>query len=246
MAGVSLRLGAACRGADQQYRHDGVYLCRLWRGDVWLPAGNAAWIAIGVVGGLSAVNLLGVAFGKTLQNVLSGAKVLGLLGIVLAGVVFGQIGHLNPVRDGLPVVGPGFGWRWCLCFTRSAAGATRCLSPPRSASNGAICLGFVLGNSRDYGRLSGRKRVVSGRARLRGCTGHAYAGDRHAIGCRCVGRDGCGAVGNAFHVGGDKRYDFRRIAGICGRGRRPSCVCFFGVDGTASRPCPWPRLPFKP
>ena len=74
-----------------------------------LPAGNAAWIAIGVVGGLSAVNLLGVAFGKTLQNVLSGAKVLGLLGIVLAGVVFGQIGHLNPVRDGLPVAGPGFG-----------------------------------------------------------------------------------------------------------------------------------------
>jgi hypothetical protein len=42
-------------------------------------------LAIGAVAGLAAINILGVVFGKTIQNILSLAKVLGLGAIVYVG-----------------------------------------------------------------------------------------------------------------------------------------------------------------
>ncbi len=48
-------------------------------------AAAAVWLALGVVVVLSAINLLGVAVGKTTQNLLTSAKVLGLVAIVIAG-----------------------------------------------------------------------------------------------------------------------------------------------------------------
>jgi amino acid transporter len=57
------------------------YAGRLWGLG---PAGKAA-CAAGAVGALTLLNLLGVVFGKGVQNLLSAAKVLGLGGILVAG-----------------------------------------------------------------------------------------------------------------------------------------------------------------
>jgi amino acid transporter len=48
------------------------------------------WFALGAIGILAAINLLGVVLGKATQNILSLTKVLGLGGIILAGLIFGQ------------------------------------------------------------------------------------------------------------------------------------------------------------
>ncbi len=58
------------------------YGVRLWG----LQAGATCTLAVGAIVALSAVNLLGVVAGKVVQNILSVVKVLGLLGIVLAGL----------------------------------------------------------------------------------------------------------------------------------------------------------------
>jgi amino acid transporter len=57
---------------------------------------------------LSLLNILGVTFGKTTQNVLTAVKVLGLVGIVVAGFVWGQPDRLLP-EPGVTPVAPG-GW----------------------------------------------------------------------------------------------------------------------------------------
>lgn len=57
------------------------YGVKLWG----LEAEAAVWLALAVVVVLSAINLLGVVVGKTTQNLLSAAKVLGLVAIVVAG-----------------------------------------------------------------------------------------------------------------------------------------------------------------
>jgi len=57
-----------------------------------LPPGGTslAWIAAVAVAGLSALNLLGLAVGKSLQNVLTAAKILGLAGVIAAGLAWGS------------------------------------------------------------------------------------------------------------------------------------------------------------
>ncbi len=64
-----------------------------------------AWLAVGAVTVLTLLNLCGVLFGKTTQNVLTVAKVLGLLGMTVAGLVWGS-GSWE-ARE--PISGPGFG-----------------------------------------------------------------------------------------------------------------------------------------
>ncbi len=46
------------------------------------------WLAIGSIVGLSIMNLLGIVFGKFVQNLLSVIKIVGLMGIVLVGVYY--------------------------------------------------------------------------------------------------------------------------------------------------------------
>jgi len=67
---------------------------------------QAVGFAIAAVVSLSVVNLLGVVIGKGAQNVLTLAKVLGLLGIVVAGFFWGQGGAFTVEK---PMGGPGFG-----------------------------------------------------------------------------------------------------------------------------------------
>ena len=48
------------------------------------------WFAVRAVGVLSAINLVGVVLGKTTQNILSVVKIVGLLGITVAGLAWGN------------------------------------------------------------------------------------------------------------------------------------------------------------
>lgn len=58
-------------------------------GEAAAPAAKVSF-AVAAVLGLAAINILGVVLGKTTQNILSAVKVLGLGGIVLAGLLYGQ------------------------------------------------------------------------------------------------------------------------------------------------------------
>src|SRR5262249_29489451 len=53
---------------------------------------TAVSLAIGAVIVLSALNALGIVAGKLTQNILTGLKVIGLAGIVLAGLSAGSVG----------------------------------------------------------------------------------------------------------------------------------------------------------
>lgn len=58
------------------------YGVRLWN----LQPATTCWLAVAAIVALSALNLLGVVVGKVTQNILSMIKVIGLLGIVVAGL----------------------------------------------------------------------------------------------------------------------------------------------------------------
>jgi len=81
------------------------YAARLWD----LPAGAVTWLAAGSVVFLSVVNLVGVTLGKTMQNLLSGVKLLGLGGIVVAGLIWGRGGSFEEVRTATEPMGTGLG-----------------------------------------------------------------------------------------------------------------------------------------
>ncbi len=52
-----------------------------------LPAWSNAWMAAGAIGVLTLLNLAGAITGRTVQNLLSGAKIVGLLLLILVGIV---------------------------------------------------------------------------------------------------------------------------------------------------------------
>jgi APA family basic amino acid/polyamine antiporter len=79
---------------------------------VWpQSAERAAWVAAGAILTLSLCNLLGLAVGRTLQNVLTSTKVVGLGGVVVAGLLLG--GGAPPTAAGSAsapaLMGPGIG-----------------------------------------------------------------------------------------------------------------------------------------
>ncbi len=75
-----------------------------------LPAGSTAWIAAAVIVVLSALNLAGVIVGKWLQNVLSIAKILGLAGVVFAGLAWGRDAALGEASQAIGAMsGAGIG-----------------------------------------------------------------------------------------------------------------------------------------
>jgi amino acid transporter len=80
------------------------YAVKLWS----LPAPFTAWVGASAVIALTLVNLLGVIAGKFTQNILSGAKVLGLSVMIIAGLWAG-----SPARgfagSGGGLLGPGIG-----------------------------------------------------------------------------------------------------------------------------------------
>ena len=81
------------------------YAKELWS----MPAEAMAWVAASVVAALTLLNLLGLLVGKSLQNALTGAKILGLVGVVVAGALCGQADVLRPGQGGRELMGPGLG-----------------------------------------------------------------------------------------------------------------------------------------
>ena len=67
---------------------------------------RATALAVGAIVALTLLNLLGVVFGKVIQNVLTIAKVLGVLGILVAGFGWGGEASLEPAD---PAPWAGFG-----------------------------------------------------------------------------------------------------------------------------------------
>ena len=90
-------------------------------GQLWsLPPETMAWVAAGAIAALSGINLLGVVVGKSVQNVLTCAKVLGLACVVLAGLVWGRSDSLQGTEAAAGLLGPGIGL--ALVFVLSAYG----------------------------------------------------------------------------------------------------------------------------
>jgi len=91
---------------------------------------------------LTVLNVLGVVFGKVVQNVLTVAKVLGLGAIIVAGFMAAKEGAWAetslPAAELEKVNFPASRRRWASrsssCSTPSAAGTTQPSSPPRSAT----------------------------------------------------------------------------------------------------------------
>jgi APA family basic amino acid/polyamine antiporter len=80
------------------------YGVKLWG----LPVSYTAWLAVSAVVALTLVNLLGLYAGKLTQNLLSGTKVLGLAGVVIAGLWAGSPAQGFAASDGT-LMGPGVG-----------------------------------------------------------------------------------------------------------------------------------------
>ena len=66
----------------------------------------AVWFASAAVAGLTLFNVLGLKVGKSLQNVLSVSKVLGLAGLLITGLLKGSATSWHASQ---PATGPGFG-----------------------------------------------------------------------------------------------------------------------------------------
>ena len=64
------------------------------------------WFAAGAIAGLTLLNLFGVILGKTTQNVLTVVKVLGVGGLIVAGLFWGGTSSIQAQK---PMSGPGFG-----------------------------------------------------------------------------------------------------------------------------------------
>ena len=89
------------------------YAVALWE----LETHNIVLLAIAPTVALSLVNLLGITCGKTVQNLLTVAKLAGVLAIILAGLVWGGGA---PVSVRAPVDGPG--WQLALILVLYAYG----------------------------------------------------------------------------------------------------------------------------
>ena len=117
------------------------YGLKLWPG----MKDEAIWLTLAPVVAFSLLNACGVVAGKATQNLLTVAKVLGLVAIVLAAVF---VGGAKPQAEAVAVSSLGGaarmrigGWRWCLCFMLMGAGGTRCLWRRRCATSAATCRG---------------------------------------------------------------------------------------------------------
>jgi amino acid transporter len=72
-----------------------------------LNATATVWLAAAAVMAVAAVNMAGLVAGKWTQNVLTAAKVIGLLAVVAAGVWAGRVGG-SPNSSAIPPLAPPF------------------------------------------------------------------------------------------------------------------------------------------
>jgi APA family basic amino acid/polyamine antiporter len=106
----------------------------------------AVWFACAAVAGLTLFNVRGLKVGKSLQNVLSAVKVLGLAGLLVAGLVKGSA---TAWHGSQPVSGPGFGLAMILVLYayggwNDAVFVAADVREPRRNMPRALVLGTVL------------------------------------------------------------------------------------------------------
>ncbi|NOX56460.1 MAG: amino acid permease [Planctomycetes bacterium] len=81
----------------------GDYAVALWKG---LDPSWSVWLAVAAVVVLTGLNLLGLVFGKTVQNLLTAVKVAGLAGVAVTGLLWGDTSGLAVDQ---PMTGAGLG-----------------------------------------------------------------------------------------------------------------------------------------
>jgi basic amino acid/polyamine antiporter, APA family len=106
----------------------------------------AVWFASAAVAGLTLFNVLGLRVGKSLQNLLTVAKVLGLAGLLVTGLLKGSA---TSWRASQPVIGPGFGLAMILVLYayggwNDAAFVAADVREPRRNMPRALILGTLL------------------------------------------------------------------------------------------------------
>jgi amino acid transporter len=106
----------------------------------------AVWFASAAVAGLTLFNVLGLRVGKSLQNLLTVVKVLGLAGLLVTGLLKGSA---NSWRASQPVIGPGFGLAMILVLYayggwNDAAFVAADVREPRRNMPRALILGTLL------------------------------------------------------------------------------------------------------
>jgi APA family basic amino acid/polyamine antiporter len=118
------------------------YAVRVFRPD----SGNAVWFACAAVVGLTLFNILGLKVGKSLQNLLTLAKVVGLAGLLATGLWKGNAASWETSQ---PVAGPGIGLAMILVLYayggwNDAALVTAEVREPRRNMPRALILGTLL------------------------------------------------------------------------------------------------------
>ena len=108
------------------------YAVNLWS----LENVYTVWLAVGAIVALSVMNLLGVIVGKVIQNLLSVVKIVGLVGIVAAGLLSSSRGSLASTGD---LQGPGLGLALVFVFMPMAAGTMPRSWLPKSAGANGTC-----------------------------------------------------------------------------------------------------------
>ncbi len=126
----------------------------------WDPK-HSVWLAVGSVAVLTVLNVIGVVFGKTVQNLLTAVKVVGLGAIVVAGFVWGGDASWASQQ---PMAGPGFRLGDGLCAVRLWRLERRRLRGRRGpASPSQYAIGTDPGHGGNYGDLSaGERRLPVG------------------------------------------------------------------------------------
>jgi len=107
---------------------------------------TAVWFASAAVAFLTLLNVLGLRVGKSLQNLLTVAKVFGLAGLLVIGFLKGGA---TAWRAGQPVTGPGFGFAMILVLYayggwNDAAFIAADVREPRRNMPRALILGTLL------------------------------------------------------------------------------------------------------
>ncbi len=107
LVGFLVRVDSTGCYSHGEHRGPGVRVCRL-RGYALCGSDPraAVWFASAAVAGLTLFNVLGLKVGKSLQNVLSVSKVLGLAGLLITGLLKGSATSWHASQ---PATGPGFG-----------------------------------------------------------------------------------------------------------------------------------------
>ena len=187
---------------------------------------HSVWLAVGSVAVLTILNVIGVVFGKTVQNLLTAVKVVGLGVIVVAGFVWGGDASWASQQ---PMAGPGFGlamvfvlyayggWNDAAFVAAEVRHRHRNMPLALILGTAGITVIYLLVNAAFLWGL-GFEGVKASRA----------GGRRRQTRLWHLGLQGHQLAGDGFRAGRHQWLDFHRFADLRQPGGRPSDVCLAG------------------